>query len=92
MRTAATQREAVGFTHEVLNLEWRETLIEAAGGDSMVAALESARLLAADTATTPDVIYIAIQSFYRLEVEQTSIVMTRLAEEMGQEAAARTAA
>ena len=87
MNTAATYPEARGFAREVLNRSWRETLVESAGGDSMVAALESARLLAADTASTPDAIYIAIQSFFGLDNDQTTIVMTRLADEMSENSA-----
>lgn len=82
MRTAATYPDVFGFACEGLDRSCRETLVEAVGGDSMLAALESARLLAADTASTPDAIYIAIQSFYGLDSGQTTIVMTRLAEEI----------
>jgi hypothetical protein len=82
MKTAATQPQELGFSHEVLSRSWRETLVESAQGDSMAAALESARLLAADTASTPDAIYTTIQSFYGLDNDQTTIVMTRLANEM----------
>jgi hypothetical protein len=84
MKSAAVPPETFGFTHEVLNRSWRETLVNAAGGDSMLAALESARLLAADSASTPDAIYIEIQSFYALNNDQTTIVMTRLADEMSE--------
>jgi hypothetical protein len=82
MKTGARQSEASGFAHEVLNRSWRETLVDAAGGDSMVAALESARMLAADAASTPDAIYGAIKSFYGLDNDQTTIVMSKLADEM----------
>ena len=47
----ALQLEAVitaGARREVRDREWREMLVDAAGGDRTVAALRSARLLAAD--------------------------------------------
>ena len=87
MNTGAAFRETVGLaqtSREVRNQEWRDMLIDAAGGDSMDAALESARLLAVDIASTPDAIYIAIQAFYGLDRQQTETVMTKLAEEMTQ--------
>jgi hypothetical protein len=92
MTTAAAQPETFGCKHDVLNRSWRETLVDAAEGDSMLAALESARLLATDTAATSDVIYSEIQSFYALDNDQTMKVMTRLADELSEKAAAPTAA